>query len=87
MFNTLLNKLGNVMPKLHLPGYNYCGPFTKLGKRLARVDDGMLDAKNTIYFTMIIEIKKKDVKNWKILLMKECMQVMQVWVKKLIQHY
>ena len=24
------------MPDLHLPGCNYCGPFTKLDKRLAR---------------------------------------------------
>jgi hypothetical protein len=24
------------MPELKLPGYNYCGPFTKLDKRLAR---------------------------------------------------
>ena len=30
VLNTLLNKLGNVMPEMHLPGYNYCGPFTKL---------------------------------------------------------
>jgi hypothetical protein len=27
------------MPELHLPGYNYCGPFTKLDKRLARGDE------------------------------------------------
>jgi hypothetical protein len=26
------------MPELHLPGYNYCGPFTKVDKRLARGD-------------------------------------------------
>jgi hypothetical protein len=39
VFNTLLNKLSNVMPELHLPGYNYCGPFTKLDKRLARGDE------------------------------------------------
>jgi hypothetical protein len=32
----MLNKLGNVMPELHLPGYNSCGPFTKLNERLAR---------------------------------------------------
>jgi hypothetical protein len=34
----ILNKLNNVMPELHLPGYNYCGPFTKLNERLARGD-------------------------------------------------
>jgi len=26
------------MPELHLPDYNYCGPFTILDKRLARVN-------------------------------------------------
>ena len=27
------------MPELHLPGYNHCGRFTKLDKRLARGDE------------------------------------------------
>ena len=26
------------MPELNLPGYNYCGPFTKPDKTLARGD-------------------------------------------------
>jgi len=26
------------MPEMHFPGYNYCGPITKLNKRLARGD-------------------------------------------------
>ena len=38
VFNTLLNKLSNVMPELHIPGYNYRWSFTKLDKRLARGD-------------------------------------------------
>ena len=38
VFNTLLNKLSNVMLELHLPSQNYCGPFTNLDKRLARGD-------------------------------------------------
>ena len=38
ILNTLLNKLGNVVPEMHLPGYNYCGPFTRLDKRLGRGD-------------------------------------------------
>jgi len=38
ILNTLLNKLGSVLPEMHLPGYNYCGPFTKLEQRLARGD-------------------------------------------------
>lgn len=91
VLNTLLNKLGNVMPEMHLPGYNYCGPFTKLDERLARGDAPInkLDAgcqKHDI-FTATIRIQKKDTsptKNWLISLKKECMQTMQVLVKKLI---
>lgn len=36
--NTLINKLPI---ELHLPGYQYCGPGTKLDKRLARGDSGI----------------------------------------------
>lgn len=36
--NTLINKLPF---ELHIPGYNYCGPGTKLSKRLARGDKGV----------------------------------------------
>ena len=34
------------MPELHLSGYKYCGPFTKLDKRLTRDDKAVnkLDA-------------------------------------------
>lgn len=42
-----LNKLINNLPvELHIPGYQYCGPGTKLSKRLARGDLGInqLDA-------------------------------------------
>lgn len=28
-------------PEMHLPGYQYCGPFTKLEKRLSRGDPGI----------------------------------------------
>jgi hypothetical protein len=38
ILNMLLNKLGNVVPEMHLPGYKYCGPFTELEERLARGD-------------------------------------------------
>lgn len=43
LVNTLINKLP---VELHLPGYQYCGPGTKLAKRLARGDPGInpLDA-------------------------------------------
>jgi len=73
VFNTLLNKLNNAMPELHLPGYNYCGPFTKLDKRLARGAEPVnkLDAgcKERVFFTVTINIQKKHIlliKNWKI---------------------
>lgn len=38
VLNTLINKLPF---ELHIPGYKYCGPGTKLGKRLARGDKGV----------------------------------------------
>lgn len=38
LINTLINKLPF---ELHLPGYNFCGPGTKLEKRLARGDKGV----------------------------------------------
>lgn len=39
--NNLLNLGSKVMPEMHLPGYNYCGPFTNLDKRLPRGDKGI----------------------------------------------
>ena len=37
-----LNKVINSLPfELHIPGYQYCGPGTKLAKRLARGDPGI----------------------------------------------
>lgn len=52
MFRTVkgkgfINNIINALPvELHLPGYQYCGPGTKLEKRLARGDKGInpLDA-------------------------------------------
>ena len=38
LLNTLINKLPI---ELHIPSYNYCGPGTKLNKRLARGDKGI----------------------------------------------
>ena len=38
----LVNKLLNsLLVELHIPGYQYCGPGTKLAKRLARGDSGI----------------------------------------------
>lgn len=40
--NGLLNTVINKLPiELHLPGYQYCGPGTKLKERLARGDPGV----------------------------------------------
>lgn len=40
--NGLVNYLINNLPvELHLPGYNYCGPGTRLKERLARGDKGV----------------------------------------------
>lgn len=44
---TVLNKAVDLLPvELHIPGYQYCGPGTKLNKRLNRGDPGVnkLDA-------------------------------------------
>lgn len=38
IINTLINKLPI---ELHIPSYNFCGPGTKLNKRLARGDKGV----------------------------------------------
>src|SRR5258705_1519397 len=38
----VLNKLIDKLPiELHIPNYNFCGPGTKLEKRLARGDQGV----------------------------------------------
>lgn len=38
----VLNRVPNNLPvELHIPGYQYCGPGTKLEKRLARADPGI----------------------------------------------
>lgn len=43
----LLNSLINNLPfELHLPGYNYCGPGTKLAERLSRGDRGVNELDN-----------------------------------------
>jgi hypothetical protein len=38
LFNSLINKLPF---EAHIPGYRFCGPGTKLAKRLARGDEGI----------------------------------------------
>lgn len=47
LIGNLLNKAVDILPiELHVPGYQYCGPGTKLSKRLQRGDSGInkLDA-------------------------------------------
>lgn len=40
--NGVINRLIGKLPfELHIPGYNYCGPGTKLEKRLKRGDKGV----------------------------------------------
>lgn len=42
IISTVINKAVDLLPfEAHLPGYNYCGPGTKLSKRLARGDKGI----------------------------------------------
>lgn len=37
----LIDYIVNKLPEIHIPGYQYCGPGTKLEKRLARGDPGI----------------------------------------------
>lgn len=37
----LIDYIINRLPEIHIPGYQYCGPGTKLEKRLARGDPGI----------------------------------------------
>ena len=42
LVSSIINKAVDLLPfEAHLPGYNYCGPGTKLAKRLARGDKGI----------------------------------------------
>lgn len=42
LISSIVNKAVDLLPfEAHLPGYQYCGPGTKLEKRLARGDKGI----------------------------------------------
>lgn len=42
LISSVVNKAVDLLPfEAHLPGYNYCGPGTRLKKRLARGDKGI----------------------------------------------
>ena len=60
VLNTLINKLPF---ELHLPGYNYCGPGTKLEKRLARGDRGINPLNEACKEHDIAYSTSKDIKN------------------------
>jgi len=62
IFNSVLNN--DFMPEMHLPGYNYCGPYTKLKQRLARGDKGInkLDEackKHNIFYNDYKDVKAR----------------------------
>lgn len=60
----LVNSLINNLPfELHLPGYNYCGPGTKLVKRLARGDKGINILDNACMHHDIAYTKFSDLEN------------------------
>lgn len=62
----LINKFINKLPiELHIPSYNYCGPGTKLDKRLARGDKGInpLDEackKHDIAYNTFTDVKNRN---------------------------
>lgn len=58
--NSLINKLPI---ELHLPGYQYCGPGTKLDKRLARGDPGVNQLDRACKEHDIAYSQNKDISN------------------------
>jgi hypothetical protein len=60
LLNTLINKLPFEM---HIPGYKYCGPGTKLAKRLARGDRGVNDLDEACKLHDISYAQNKDVQS------------------------
>lgn len=71
----LVNSLINRLPfELHLPGYNFCGPGTKLEQRIARGDKGinLLDEackEHDIAYSQTNDIKRRHIAD-KVLLQK-----------------
>lgn len=60
----LINKLINNLPfELHLPGYNFCGPGTKLQKRLLRGDKGVNELDNACMHHDIAYSNHQDLEN------------------------
>lgn len=60
----LVNNIINNLPfELHLPGYNYCGPGTKLEKRLLRGDKGINPLDNACMHHDIAYTNHSDLEN------------------------
>ena len=60
LLNTLINKLPF---EAHIPGYRFCGPGTKLEKRLARKDEGINQLDNYCKDHDIAYADSKDLKS------------------------
>lgn len=59
----LVNKIINKLPfELHIPGYQFCGPGTKLSKRLARGDQGINPLDKACKEHDLAYSKNKDIK-------------------------
>jgi len=55
----LIDKLINTLPlEAHMPGYNFCGPGTKLQKRLERGDQGINPLDEACTATLIVITNK-----------------------------
>nr|WP_129335181.1 hypothetical protein [Enterobacter cloacae complex sp. 2DZ2F20B] len=60
----IVNSVINKLPfELHIPGYNFCGPGTKLEKRLARGDKGRNQLDEACKFHDIAYGEHKDLEN------------------------
>jgi len=60
----LLNDfIGNLKTELHIPSYQYCGPGTKLSKRLARGDSGINPLDRACKLHDIAYSQNKDLKS------------------------
>jgi hypothetical protein len=60
----LLNRAIDILPtELHIPGYQYCGPGTKLKERLARGDPGVNKLDSACKLHDIAYSKYSDIKN------------------------
>ena len=67
LVSSIINKAVDLLPfEAHLPGYNYCGPGTKLAKRLARGDKGIkgLDEACKLHDVAYSKYKDNENRRW-----------------------